>query len=330
MKKLFLILVLLFSLVFAGCNRTFKGDIKTDFSFNGTNVYNTPSQNFALGDKVVAYSKTTGSFDSLYLLNATSSKLIAKKGGSVLGISMNGDHLYCLFAEKNSFVFYNYDMKSEKLHKLHTVKENVSNSWMVVDNVIVYERLNGSIRDGENYSLVIFDGSSETTICNDSMGFSFDGKTILFVEKKESTCALKSFDLTNGRTNEIGSFASSADRAYISPEFVVMVSSEASVQNISIYYVATDEVKVVKLSEHPQICSMVQEYLFFTKDETKNLCRLNMKSNEEIVIKESFSGEVLVDNADVLYVYDFQNDCVNKLELGENGQISNIEIATLG
>ena len=85
MKKLFLILVLLFSLMFAGCNRTFKGDIKTDFSFNGKGVYNTPSQNFALGDNMVAYSKTTGSFDSLYLLNATSSKLISEIGGSVFG-----------------------------------------------------------------------------------------------------------------------------------------------------------------------------------------------------------------------------------------------------
>lgn len=245
-----------------------------------------------------------------------------------MGIRIWDNHVYYAIADQENVDFYDYDIDSGKIKNIHSAEGNISTSWAVIDECLIFESMTGSVRDGEKYALTVCENGEERVISENSMGFTCINRTIQFVEKQGTECVFKSFDLTTHEATELEIYASAgAGRAYISDAIVLTVSADMSEKYVNVYFKNSEEIKKIEMPEYPISISVVDEYMFFIKSDSKNICRLNTKTAEEITISEGVHGELYADNCTVVYIYDFQNDCISRMEIGKDGKIQSTEIA---
>ncbi len=327
MKKTIPILLVVFTMLLIGCDNSNKGNMKADFSVVGNYANISQQGEYALGDHVIAYAKGNSTQKSLYILSANGCMEIAKSQGTLLGIRIWDDHVYYAISERETTDFYDYDISSGKIKKIHSIEGYISTSWAVVDSKLVFESMKGNVHEGEKYTLTLCENGKESAICENSMGFTCINHTIQFVEKHGTGCVLKSFDLTMHETTESATFSSAGTRAYISDYLVLTVPADMSEKYVDVYFKDTKELKKIKMPEYPISISAVDEYVFFIKSNSKKVCRLNTKTGEEISVSEGNHSELYADNCSVVYIYDFQNNCINRMEIDKDGKTQSTEIA---
>ncbi len=328
-KITFTILLAVLALLLVGCSSN-KGELKADFTVNGNYANISQSGEYALGDHVIAYKNSSSTLQNIYLLSADGCKEIATKlRGTLSGIRIWNNHVYyAVFLQENTD-FYDYDISSRKTKKVHSTEGITSTSWAVVDGKLVFESLNGNLHDGEKYTLTVCEDGKERAISENSLGFTYINGAIQFVEGQGTECVLKSFDLTTHQTTESTAFTCAGTRAYISDSLVLTIPGDMSKKYVNVYFKDTKELKKIELSEYPMSVSVVDEYLFFIKGDSKNVCRLNTKTAEEITLSEGIHGELYADSSSVVYVYDFESDCINRVEIDKAGKTRSTEIADI-
>lgn len=72
-----------------------------------------------------------------------------------MGIRIWDNHVYYAIADQESVDFYDYDIDSGKIKNIHSAEGNISTSWAVIDECLIFESTTGSVRDGEKYALTV-------------------------------------------------------------------------------------------------------------------------------------------------------------------------------